>query len=51
MFNLTVVLKKTKVDISFNFSHLSTLNLEVEDVELTFEDLYLKLKPPNFETL
>lgn len=51
VFNVTVIMRKSSVDFYYNFKYLNRLNCEVEDVELSFEDLYLKLKPPSFELL
>ena len=51
IFNVTVIMRKSCVDFYYNFKYLSTLDNEVEDIELTFEDLYLKLKAPDFNRL
>lgn len=51
MANVTVIMRKNSVDFFYNFKFLNTLNCEVEDVELTFNELYLKLKAPSFELL
>lgn len=51
MDNVTVIIRKTKVDFFYNFTFLNTLYCEVEDSELTFDDLYLTLKAPSFELL
>lgn len=51
IFNITVVKRKTSIDFFYNFKFLNTLKCEVEDMELSFEDLYLTLKAPTFEQL
>jgi len=51
IFNVTVVKRKTSIDFFYNFKFLNTLKCEVEDMELSFEDLYLTLKAPTFEQL
>lgn len=48
IFNVTVLMRRTCVDFYYNFKYLSTLYNEADDIELTFEDLYLKLKAPDF---
>lgn len=51
IFNVTVIMRKHSVDFYYNFKFLNTLNCEVEDIDLSFEDLYLKLKAPSFDLL
>jgi hypothetical protein len=51
IFNVTVLMRRTCVDFYYNFKYLSTLYNEADDIELTFEDLYLKLKAPDFNKL
>jgi hypothetical protein len=51
IFNVTAVMRQTRVDFYYNFQYLSTLWCEAEDMDLTFEDLYLKIKPPTLELL
>jgi len=48
IFNVTAIMRKSSVDFYYNFKYLNTLKSEVEDMELTFEDLYMKLKAPTF---
>ena len=49
MFNVTVILHQNSIDFYYTFKYLNSLNSEAEDIELTFEDLFIKLKKPSFE--